>query len=94
MLVITVGDIIGLILLAVAVVYCIYIFIRGSVIRHDGSKGSAKAKPKTEPKKLFGVLETKEPASDKSDPKTLKALAIVGLLFIVAIALAFLSVKK
>ena len=95
MLVVTLGDVFGIILLGLAIIYCLYIFIRGSVIRHDSSKGGAKTTAKAEPKKLLGVLETKNPVSNKkSDPRVLKSLVVIGLLFIIAIALALLVAKK
>ena len=73
---------------------CLLIYILNA-LGSERPQEPEKTKPKAEPKKLFGVLETKEPDSHtKSDPKTLKALAVVGLFFIIAIVVALLITKN
>lgn len=73
-----IDDIIGIILLGGVAVYAIYIFLSGT----HGVKTPAKDEQK--------APDTRE----KSDPKTLKALAVIGLFFIIAVALALFVAKK
>lgn len=56
MLVVTIGDIVGLGMLAVAILYCVYILIADKIIDHrhyspQGTKPAPKAK-RVEPKKV------------------------------------------
>lgn len=73
-----IDDIIGIILLGGVAVYAIYIFLS-----NDRS-------PKTPSKDGQKAPDTRK----KSDPKTLKALAVIGVFFIIAVAVALFVAKK
>lgn len=84
MFVFTIGDLFGIILLIAVLAYIAYLFI--------WDKRDLYKKQKPYHKKDAKSSAKVGPA--KSDPRVLRALAVIGLLFIIGIALVFLTVKK
>lgn len=77
MFVFGIDDIIGIILLLLVVIYAIYIVIQSRV-----NDPTPHAQPKDQKKPVV--------VNNKTDPKTARALAVVGIFFAIAIAVALI----
>lgn len=86
MLVVTIGDIIGLGMLAAAILYCVYIFVAGKMIDHR-HYAPQKDRPSPEPKKE----ETKKV---ESVPLTWKGWLVILLIIAFLLSPLLLFVIK